>query len=115
MSVKIKLRKRRSLKTRLRIKRMHAQKGTLRLQLHRSAQHIYASILDGGKVLATANTLSLKPSGTKTEKAVEVGKALGIKAKELGVTKVACDRSGFRYHGRIKALVESFRNQDIEV
>ena len=74
---------------------MHAQKGTLRLQLHRSAQHIYASILDGGKVLATANTLSLKPSGTKTEKAVEVGKALGIKAKELGVTKVACDRSGF--------------------
>ena len=115
MSVKLNLRKRRSLKTRLKIKRLHAQKGTLRLQLHRSSKHIYATILDGGKVMATVNTLSLKPTGTKKEQAEQVGKALGIKAKELGIKSVACDRSGFKYHGRIKALVESFRNQDIEV
>lgn len=115
MSTKIALRKRRARKTRLKIKRFHAQKGTLRLQLHRSSQNIYATILDGGKVLAAASTLSLELKGTKSEKAAEVGKALGVKAKALGITKVACDRSGFRYHGRIKALVESFRSQDIEV
>lgn len=115
MSVKLKLRKRRALKPRLKIKRLHAQKGTLRLQIHRSSQHIYATVLDGGKVLAQESTLSLKPQGTKTEKAILVGESLGKKAKELGVTRVACDRSGFKFHGRVKALVDSFRNQDIEV
>lgn len=115
MSVKVKLRKRRALKTRLKIKRQQAQKGILRLQVHRSSQHIYAVILDGGKVLASANTLSHKTEGTKTEQAVQIGKILAEQAKGIGVKKVSCDRSGFKYHGRVKALVESVRNHEIEV
>ena len=115
MSDKLKLRLRRAKKTRQKIKRQHAQKGTLRLQVYRSSQHIFAQILDGSKVLAQENTLSLKTEGTKTEKAANIGASLGKKAKELGIQKVACDRSGFKFHGRVKALVDSFRSQDIEV
>lgn len=115
MSSKIKLRQRRALKPRFKIKRQHAQKGTLRLQVFRSALHIYATIFDGGKVLAHESTLSLKADGSKSEKAIQVGDSLGKKAKALGIKNVACDRSGFKFHGRVKALVESFKKHEIEV
>lgn len=116
MHDKKKARLKRAAKTRHIIKRQHAQIGRLRLTIHRSSVHIYGMVLDGGIVLAHASTLSLpEATGTKTEKATLVGRLLAQKAKEKGVTKVACDRSGFAYHGRVKALVEAFRSEGIEV
>ncbi|MBM4222223.1 MAG: 50S ribosomal protein L18 [Gammaproteobacteria bacterium] len=107
---------RRAAKTRHIIKRQYYQIGRLRLTIHRSSQHIYGMVLDGGTVLAHASTLTLKETaGTKKEKAALVGRALAQQAREKGVTKVACDRSGFAYHGRVKALVEAFREEGIEV
>jgi len=107
---------RRAAKARYLIKRQHAQIGRLRLTIHRSSQHIYGMVLDGGIVIAHASSLNLRDqAGTKTEKAVMVGTLLAQKALEKGVAKCACDRSGFAYHGRVKALVEAFRQQGIEV
>lgn len=107
---------RRAAKTRHIIKRQVNEIGRLRLTIHRSSQHIYGMVLDKGKVLAHSSTLNFKDqSGTKTEKAVLVGKDLAQKAHAQGVKKVACDRSGFAYHGRVKALVEAFRQEGIEV
>lgn len=116
MHDKKKARLKRAAKTRHIIKRQHAQIGRLRLTIHRSSVHIYGMVLDGGIVLAHASTLNLpEATGTKTEKATQVGRLLAQRAKEKGVTKVACDRSGFAYHGRVKALVEAFRSEGIEV
>jgi len=116
MHDKKKARLRRAAKTRFIIKRQVAQIGRLRLTIHRSSQHIYGMVLDGGKVLAHVSTLTLRDEeGTKTEKASKVGRLLAQQAREKGVAKVACDRSGFAYHGRVKALVEAFRQEGIEV
>jgi len=116
MHQKKQARLRRAAKTRHIIKRQVSEIGRLRLTIHRSSQHIYAMVLDKGVVLAHASTLTLKDqAGTKTEKAVLVGKELAQKAHAKGVLKVACDRSGFAYHGRVKALVEAFRQEGIEV
>lgn len=116
MHEKKKARLRRAAKTRYIIKRQHAQIGRLRLTIHRSSVHIYGMVLDGGTVLAQASTLNLpEVKGTKTEKAAQVGRLLAQRAQEKGVKKVACDRSGFAYHGRVKALVEAFRSEGIEV
>jgi large subunit ribosomal protein L18 len=104
-------RQRRAAKTRVRIGRQ----GAARLTVHRTNQHIYAQLIDGGggKVLAVASTLekevrSAFPNGAK-EAAAEVGKRIAEKAKAAGVTEVAFDRSGFSYHGRVKALAEAAR------
>lgn len=116
MHDKKKARLKRAAKTRHIIKRQHAQIGRLRLTIHRSSVHIYGMVLDGGVVLAQASTLGMpEVTGTKTEKAAQVGRVLAQRAQEKGVTKVACDRSGFAYHGRVKALVEAFRSEGIEV
>lgn len=116
MHEKKKNRLRRAAKTRFIIKRQSVQIGRIRLTIHRSSQHIYGMVLDGGKVLAHASTLNLREeTGTKSEKAALVGRTLAKQAQENGVTKVACDRSGFAYHGRVKALVEAFRQEGIEV
>jgi large subunit ribosomal protein L18 len=105
-------RQRRAAKTRVRIGRQ----GAARLTVHRTNQHIYAQLIDagGGKVLAVASTLekevrSAFPNGAKKEAAAEVGKRIAEKAKAAGVTEVAFDRSGFSYHGRVKALAEAAR------
>jgi large subunit ribosomal protein L18 len=116
MHEKTRARMKRAAKTRHIIKRQHRQIGRLRLTIHRSSAHIYGMVLDGGIVLAHVSTLNLpEAAGTKTEKAAHVGRLLAKKAQEKGVTKVACDRSGFAYHGRVKALVEAFRSEGIEV
>ncbi|NBV28335.1 50S ribosomal protein L18 [bacterium] len=116
MHDKKKARLRRAAKTRYIIKRQVAQVGRIRLTIYRSSQHIYGMVLDGGKVLAHVSTLNLRDeAGTKTEKASQVGRLLAQQALTNGVTKVACDRSGFAYHGRVKALVEAFRQEGIEV
>ena len=88
-----------------------------KLVVHRSLNHIYAQIImredKQSFVRASLSTLDKefksKLKGTKTDKAIKVGEVIASKAKKAGITRVAFDRSGFKYHGRIKALAESAR------
>ena len=91
-----------------------------RLSEHRTPQHIYAQIFDvDSKVLAAASTLQkdvrgdLKNTGNSAA-AAAVGKAIAEKAKAAGIKQVAFDRSGFKYHGRIKALADAARENGLE-
>ncbi len=105
-------RQRRARRTRAKIKQL----GVMRLCVHRTPRHIYAQILepDGSKVIVTASTITkelrkeLKATGNKTA-AEAVGKLIAERAKAAGVERVAFDRSGFNYHGRIKALADAAR------
>jgi len=93
-----------------------AELGVDRLCIHRTPRHIYAQIIDptGGKVLASASTVeaevrsALKNTGN-AEAAAFIGKRIAEKAKTAGVSKVAFDRAGFAYHGRVKALADAAR------
>lgn len=93
----------------------------VRLCVHRTPRHIYAQIIDknGDRVLASASTLeadvrgSLKHGGN-VEAAKLIGKRIAEKAKGAGITRVAFDRSGFRYHGRVKALADAARENGLE-
>ena len=90
-----------------------------RLSVYRSDAHIYAQLIDdvAGNTLAQASTLdgSLKLDSTKNmEAAKAVGTLIAERAKAAGVTKVAFDRSGFKYHGRIKALADAAREGGLE-
>ncbi|MGR9105535.1 MAG: 50S ribosomal protein L18 [Gammaproteobacteria bacterium] len=103
---------RRAAKTRARI----AKAGLKRLTVHRTPRHIYAQINseDGSKTLVSASTLeaSIREKVEKTgnsSAAQAVGKTLAEKAVELGISEVAFDRGGYKYHGRIKALAEAAR------
>lgn len=110
---------RRGLRTRLKIREL----GVCRLCVHRTPRHIYAQLItpdqSGDRTLVTASTLekplreSLKSTGN-VEAAQAVGKAIAEKAKALGVTQVAFDRSGFKYHGRVKALADAARENGLE-
>lgn len=108
---------RRARKTRARI----AALKMVRLAVHRTNSHIYAQIIDatGGQVLASASTLEADvrkdvANGGNAAAAALVGKRIAEKAKAAGVTKVAFDRSGFLYHGRVKALAEAARENGLE-
>jgi len=109
---------RRARKTRAKIRELEVP----RLSVHRTAQHIYAQVIgpDGGTVLASASTnqadlrKSLK-STSNIEAAQAVGKMIAEKAKSAGIEQVAFDRSGFRYHGRIKALADAAREQGLRI
>jgi len=102
----------RAVKTRAAIRRL----AVARLSVHRTPRHIYAQVLaaDGGTVIAAASTVQeavrqgLKSTGNVAA-AQAVGKAIAERAKAAGVVDVAFDRSGFRYHGRIKALADAAR------
>lgn len=103
---------RRARKTRAKI----AELKTVRLCVHRSNCHIYAQIIDGtgAKVLAAASTVEKDvrmqaPSGGNVKAAALVGRLIAERAKAAGVETVAFDRSGFMYHGRVKALAEAAR------
>ena len=87
-----------------------------RLNVFRSLQHIYAQVIDdtSGTTLAAASTLGAEVSGTKSERARAVGKAIAERAKEKGVTTVVFDRGGYMYHGRIKALADAARESGLE-
>jgi large subunit ribosomal protein L18 len=92
----------------------------VRLSVHRTAQHIYAQVFDAeSKVIASASTLQkdvaggLKGTGN-VDAAKAVGRAIAERAKAQGVTRVAFDRSGFKYHGRVKALAEAAREAGLE-
>lgn len=106
-------RNRRGKKTKIRIR----QSGRARLVVHRSAEHIYAQIVEygpnGDKVLVSSSTLDSELrttlSGKKCEKAYKVGEMLAKRANELQLSEVAFDRAGYRYHGRVKALADGAR------
>ncbi len=114
---KIQSRKRRGRRTRAKIREL----GVHRLSIHRTPRHMYAQIIapDGGTVVVAASTVSkdLRKSVKYTgniDAAVQVGKAIAEKAKSAGITRVAFDRSGFRYHGRVKALADAVRENGLE-
>lgn len=95
--------------------------GALRLSVHRTPRHIYAQIIapSGSEVRVCASTLeAVVKGGIKStgniEAATVVGKTLAERAKAAGVTRVAFDRSGFQYHGRVKALAEAARAHGLE-
>jgi large subunit ribosomal protein L18 len=111
---------RRSRQTRIRI----ATQGVARLMVNRTNLHIYATVVsgDGERVLATASTaqtdirtsLGGSGKGGNTAAAQTIGKLIAEKAKAAGVEKVAFDRSGFAYHGRVKALAEAAREAGLQ-
>ena len=110
------------LKRRRRIrKKIGGSAARPRLSVFRSARHIYAQIIDDsqGQTLVAASTLSGQLKGKlsglkKTEAAREVGKILAAKAREKGISQVVFDRNGFLYHGRVKAVAESCRENGLE-
>ncbi len=110
-------RQRRARKTRARI----AEQKAVRLAIHRTNLHIYAQVIsaDGGTVLASASTMEAEvrksvANGGNAAAAAVVGKRIAEKAKSAGVTAVAFDRSGHRYHGRVKALAEAARENGLQ-
>jgi large subunit ribosomal protein L18 len=112
MSDKKQARTRRALQTR----HKQAELKTTRLCVHRTNQHIYAQVIsaDGGRVLASASTVEKDvraelPNGGNVAAATAVGKRIAERAKRLGIETVAFDRSGYKYHGRVKALADAAR------
>jgi large subunit ribosomal protein L18 len=108
---------RRSRKTRAKI----AELGRTRLTIYRSNLNIYAQVIDGAtnKVLASASTVEadMRKKLKKTSDiaaAAEIGKRIAEKAKKAGIEDVAFDRSGYRYHGRIKALADAARENGLK-
>lgn len=109
-------RQRRARKTRAKIAELKAT----RLSVHRTNSHIYAQIIaaSGDKVLASASTLEAEvrkalKNGGNAEAAALIGKRIAEKAKAAGVSEVAFDRSGYKYHGRIKALADAARENGL--
>jgi large subunit ribosomal protein L18 len=110
-------RQRRAIKSRAKIREL----GVARLTVHRTPRHIYAQLFDaaGTAVLATASTVQktvnsgLKGTGN-VEAARIVGRTIAERARAAGITRVAFDRSGFRYHGRVQALAEAAREAGLE-
>lgn len=107
-----------------RAKRVRAQidlLGVNRLCVFRTPRHIYAQVIapDGAKVVASASTIDKElkaqvKNGGNIDAAVAVGKAIAERAKKAGIQKVAFDRSGFKYHGRVKALADAARENGME-
>ncbi len=93
---------------------------TVRLSVHRTPRHIYAQIIEpAGRTIACASTLdkSLKSelkNGGNIAAAIAVGKLIAERAKEKGIETVAFDRSGFKYHGRVKALADAAREAGLK-
>ena len=107
---------RRARKTRAKI----AELKVTRLSVHRTNTHIYAQIIaeSGDKVLASASTVEAGvrkdiKNGGNVAAAAAIGKLIAEKAKKAGITTVAFDRSGYKYHGRIKALADAARENGL--
>ncbi|MEJ1096816.1 MULTISPECIES: 50S ribosomal protein L18 [unclassified Pseudoxanthomonas] len=117
MSIKNTARLRRAKSTRAHIREL----GVPRLSVLRTGQHVYAQLFsaDGATVIAAANTLQpdvkegLK-NGKNTDAAAKVGRVIAERAKAAGIEKIAFDRSGYRYHGRIKALADAAREGGLQ-
>lgn len=110
-------RMKRALKLRSKIKKS----GVNRLSIHRTSQHIYAQVLskDGKTTLASASTVNaevraLVKNTSNIGAAIEVGKFIARSAIAAGISEVAFDRSGFKYHGRVKALADAAREAGLK-
>ena len=108
-------RQRRARRARMKIREL----GGVRLSIHRTPRHIYAQVIasSGDQVLASASTLEkdLRSGATgNAEAARAVGELVAKRAKEAGVEKVSFDRSGFKYHGRVKAFADGAREAGLE-
>lgn len=108
---------RRSRRARAKIREL----GAHRLSIHRTPRHIYAQVIapEGDKVIASASTVQAAvkgevKNGGNSDAAAAVGKAIAEASKAAGVTQVAFDRSGFKYHGRVKALADAARENGLE-
>ncbi|OBS10018.1 50S ribosomal protein L18 [Acidihalobacter prosperus] len=108
---------RRAKRARSKIKEL----GVTRLCIHRTPRHIYAQIIapNGSEVIATASTVETAVKGSEKytgniEAAKTVGRLVAERAAEKGIKTVAFDRSGFRYHGRVKALAEAARENGLD-
>ena len=106
---------RRARQTRFKIREL----GANRLCIHRTPRHIYAQVIGaaGDTVIASASTLDKDLRGGKTgnvDAAQAVGKLIADRAKAAGIEKVAFDRSGFKYHGRVKALADAAREAGLQ-
>ena len=115
MNDKKQARLRRARRSRVKIREL----GANRFTVNRTPRHIYAQIIaaDGGSVLASASTLdsSLRSGSTgNVEAAKSVGALIAERAKAAGITEVAFDRSGYKYHGRVKALADAAREAGLE-
>ena len=108
---------RRARKTRMKIREL----GMHRLSVHRTSMHTYAQIIspDARTTLVSASTVDKElrgklKHGANTEAATEVGKLLAARAKDAGIEKVAFDRGGFKFHGRVKALADAAREGGLQ-
>ena len=114
MSFKNTSRIRRAKKSRIHMKDQESP----RLSVFRSSRHFYAQIFDslGSKVIDSASTIEkdLKIDSNNVEGAIAVGRKVAERALENGIKKVVFDRSGYKYHGRIKALADSAREAGLE-
>ncbi|MGD8742131.1 MAG: 50S ribosomal protein L18 [Granulosicoccaceae bacterium] len=108
---------RRARRARMKIREL----GAHRLAIHRTPRHMYAQVIspEGDKVIASASTLDadvkkdLKTTGN-ADAATAVGKMIAERARQAGITQVSFDRSGFRYHGRVKALADAARENGLQ-
>ena len=115
VSVKNQARLRRARRARMKIREL----GVHRLSVHRTPRHIYAQVFspDGSRVLASASTLESKVRSGQTgnmEAAAAIGKTIAERAQKAGVEKIAFDRGGLKYHGRVKALAEAVRTGGLQ-
>ena len=99
-------------------KSVHGTESRPRLAVYRSNKHIYAQVIndDVGSTIASASSKesAIKGKTLTVDTATEVGKLVGARAKDAGVSKVVFDRGGFKYHGRIRALAEAARETGLE-
>ena len=114
------IRKTARLRRAKRTRRNIIEQGTTRLVIHRTPRHIYAQVINAeGNVLAAASTVekaiveTVKGTGN-IEAAQAVGKAIAERVADKGVEKIAFDRSGFKYHGRVKALADAAREAGLQ-
>lgn len=110
MNEKKESRLRRAKRARAKIRELEVN----RLCVYRSPRHIYAQVISpDNKVVASASSLGSEKTGN-VESAKEIGKLIAERARSAGITKVAFDRSGYMYHGRIKALADAAREGGLE-
>ncbi len=115
MNAKKQSRTRRARRSRVKIRELRAT----RLCVNRTPRHIYAQIIapTGDKIVVSASTVEKELRDSKTgniEAAAKVGKLIAERAKEAGITGIAFDRSGYKYHGRVKALADAAREAGLE-
>lgn len=113
--------KERRIKRSQKARKIITELGVIRLSVHRTNLHIYAQLIDNknNKVIASASTLGSTvrkeiTSGNNIKAAIVIGKIIAEKGKKNGISKIAFDRSGYKYHGRVKALADAARENGLK-